>query len=238
MPEPLVLPDHASAEARTVPEKRRAQIVDAAVRLFSERGYFQTTIEDVANAVPISKGLVYRYFKDKNDLLFYCLRYVLDKYRMDEFPALISEQGPLFALIRLLKLHCILAKEHTLEILLAYKSTKDLSPDQRRDIKILESKMARMIRQCLDACVHSGLMSPLNTEIMAYQYIMFGHTWALKNWAFRDRHTADEYMAEGEAILITPFLTDSGWAEYNRITKLESGRPSRQTHVQNCQTAE
>lgn len=218
MSEPFALTDQpAAAEAQTVPEKRRAQIVDAAVRLFSERGYFQTTIEDIAGAVPVSKGLVYRYFKDKNDLLFYCLHYVLDKYQTEEFPPLIAERGPLFALIKLLRLHCVLAKEHTLEILLAYKSTKDLSPEQRRDIKILESKMARTIRQCLDACVHGGLMTPINTEIMAYQFIMFGHTWALKNWAFRDRHTADEYMAEGEAILILPFLTAGGRAEYDRI---------------------
>jgi AcrR family transcriptional regulator len=216
MAEPLL--DEAGADPRTVPEKRRAQIVDAAVRLFSERGYFQTTIEDIANAIPVSKGLVYRYFKDKNDLLFYCLRYVLDKYKSEELPDLISELGPLGALRKVLKLHCVLAKEHTLEILLAYKSTKDLTPEQRRQIKVLESRTARMIRQCLDACVHRGLMVPLNTEIMAYQYLMFGHTWALKNWAFRDRHSADEYMAEGEAILIKPFLTPAGVAEFNRTT--------------------
>ncbi len=218
MSEPLALTDQpAAGETRTVPEMRRAQIVDAAVRLFSERGYFQTTIEDIASAVPVSKGLVYRYFKDKNDLLFYCLRYVLDMYKTEEIPPLIAERGPLFALMRLLRLHCVLAKKHTLEILLAYKSTKDLSPEQRREIKILESKMARTIRQCLDACVHGGLMNSVNTEIMAYQFIMFGHTWALKNWAFRDRHSADDYMAEGEAILILPFLTEAGRAEYDRI---------------------
>lgn len=217
MLEPLALPEADAAEGRSVPEMRRAQIVDAAVRLFSERGYFRTTIEDVASEVPVSKGLVYRYFKDKNDLLFYCLRYVLEKYRFDDLHALIAGKGPLGAVIEILKYQCTQAKEHTLEILLAYKSTRDLSQEQRRQIKILESKVARIIRQCLDACVHSGLMMPMNTEIMAYQYIVFGHTWALKNWAFRDRHSADEYMAEGQKILIVPFLTPAGLAEYQRI---------------------
>lgn len=209
--------ENGGAEPRTVAEKRREQIVNAAVRLFSERGYFQTTIEDVANAVPISKGLIYRYFKDKNDLLYFALRYVLEKFELDEIQQLLEKSGPLYALIRLLNRHCELSRTHTPEVLLAYKSTKDLFPEQRRYIKILESKTARIIQQCLEACIHNGLMMRVNTDIMAYQFILFGHSWALKNWAFRDRYSPDEYMAEGEKILIYPFLTEAGRQEYVRI---------------------
>ena len=54
------------------------------------------------------------------------------------------------------------------------------------------------------------VMQPLNLDIMVYQYIMFCHTWALKNWAFRDKYTFDEYLAEGERILIAAFLTAKG----------------------------
>ena len=207
------LAEGSGGEPQSLAEKRRGQIVDAAVRLFSEKGYFQTTIEDVASAVPVSKGLVYRYFKDKNDLLFFVLRYVLEKYQFDELQKLFSTVGPLYALTQVLRVHCGLAREHTQEVVLAYRSTKDLLPEQRRRIKILESKTARLIRQCLDACIHKGLMTPMNTEIMAYQYIMFAHTWALKNWAFSDRYSGEEYMAEGERILIRPFLTEAGRAE-------------------------
>ncbi len=202
---------------RSLPERRRAQIVEAAVRLFSERGYFQSTIDDIADEIKLSKGLIYRYFKDKNDLLFYSLRHVHEKYRPEVIPELIAEVGPLAALIQLMSLHCRLAKDHTLEVALAYRSTRDLLPEQRREMKILESKTARMIRQCLEACFHGGLMTSMNTEVMAYQYVMFGHTWALKNWAFRDRLSADEYMAEGENILVSPFLTPAGKKELERI---------------------
>lgn len=220
----VITEDGAAVEPQTVPEKRRAQIVAAAVRLFSKRGYFQTTIEDIANAVPVSKGLVYKYFKDKTDLLFYCLRYVLEKYNLEDVPQFIAELGPLGALIKVMNVQCEIAREHTPEIVLAYKSTSDLTPELARQIKILESKSARMIRLCLDGCVHSGFMNSVNTDVMAYQYIMYGHTWALKNWVFRDRYSADEYMAEGENILIKPFLTEAGLAE---LRKIKSAEPSR-----------
>lgn len=217
MTDDAIVQEIPGAEARTVAKQRREQIVDAAVRLFSERGYFQTTIEDVANAVPISKGLVYRYFKDKNDLLYFALRYVLEKFEVEEIQQVLEKSGPLDALIRLFHQHCELARAHTLEVLLAYKSTKDLFPEQRRYIKVLESKTARVIQQCLEACIHRGLMRRVNTDIMAYQFIMFGHTWALKHWAFRDRYTPEEYAAEGAKILIYPFLTEAGRQQYARI---------------------
>ncbi|MBI2818493.1 MAG: TetR/AcrR family transcriptional regulator [Acidobacteria bacterium] len=228
MSEAAIVPDMtteggSAEESQTVAEKRRGQIVDAAVRLFSEKGYFQTTIEDVAGAVPVSKGLVYRYFKDKTDLLFYVLRYVLEKYRYEELQQLVSDFGPLYALTRVVNVHFVLAREHPQEVVLAYRSTKDLFPEQRRHIKVLESKTARLIRQCLEECIHHGLMIPVNTDIMAYQYIMFGHTWGLKNWAFRDRYSADEYMAEGEKILVRPFLTEAGREELRRIEESASG---------------
>ncbi len=82
---------------------------------------------------------------------------------------------------------------------------------------MLESKISRLIEQCLEACVNGGLMHKVNTEIMAYQFIMYGHSWALKNWAFRDRYSHQEYMLEGEKILIIPFLTDAGRKEMETI---------------------
>jgi AcrR family transcriptional regulator len=223
MPATLATVDTTTSEPQTVAERRRAQIVATAIRLFSENGYFQTTTEDIANAIPVSKGLVFKYFKDKNDLLYYCMQYVLEKYKLDDVPQWISESGPLATLMKIIKIQCALAKEHSAEVVLAYRSTADLSQDFARQIKLLESKIARTIRQCLDACMHKGYIKPINTDIMAYQYIMFAHTWALKNWAFRDRYSAEEYAAEGENILLLPFLTTAGQKEYEKC-KREEGR--------------
>jgi AcrR family transcriptional regulator len=47
----------------------RAEIVDAAERLFLERGYEATTIEDIATQSGMSARSVYRYFPTKDDLL-------------------------------------------------------------------------------------------------------------------------------------------------------------------------
>lgn len=45
------------------------QILKTALSLFCEKGYHSTSIEDVAKQAQISKGLLYHYFKSKEDLL-------------------------------------------------------------------------------------------------------------------------------------------------------------------------
>jgi TetR/AcrR family transcriptional regulator, fatty acid metabolism regulator protein len=50
------------------PEKRRA-ILHAAVRVFAEKGYHGCRIADVARGAGVAYGLVYHYFRNKDELL-------------------------------------------------------------------------------------------------------------------------------------------------------------------------
>jgi TetR/AcrR family fatty acid metabolism transcriptional regulator len=62
-------PADADAGAHaTEPEKRRA-ILHAAVRVFAEKGYQGCRIADVARAAHVAYGLVYHYFRNKDELL-------------------------------------------------------------------------------------------------------------------------------------------------------------------------
>jgi len=49
-------------------ERRRQQIIVAAKRVFSEKGYNRATIEDIAQAAELSPGTLYLYFKNKEEL--------------------------------------------------------------------------------------------------------------------------------------------------------------------------
>ena len=47
------------------PEVRKAEIMDAAIRLFTRKGYLNTTTQDIIDEVNISRGLLYYHFKNK-----------------------------------------------------------------------------------------------------------------------------------------------------------------------------
>ena len=50
-------------------EWRRNQLLDTALRLFGEKGVENTSIKDIAEAAGVAQGLVYHYFRSKEDLL-------------------------------------------------------------------------------------------------------------------------------------------------------------------------
>ncbi|WP_022850837.1 TetR/AcrR family transcriptional regulator [Limisalsivibrio acetivorans] len=50
-------------------EERRAALIDAASRLFVEKGYSHTTMEEIASAASFAKGTLYHYFANKEELL-------------------------------------------------------------------------------------------------------------------------------------------------------------------------
>ena len=53
--------------------EKKQLIMDAALYLFAENGFENTSIENIASHVGISKGLLYSYFKCKDDLLYQIL---------------------------------------------------------------------------------------------------------------------------------------------------------------------
>ena len=54
----------AESKART-----RQRLLDEAQRLFRERGYAATSLEQIAEAAEVTKGAIYGHFSSKEDLL-------------------------------------------------------------------------------------------------------------------------------------------------------------------------
>ena len=67
-------------------EQTRTEIADAAVRLFLERGFTETTMDDVAAAAGVSRRTAYRHFPSKDDLVFEQPRRWLGDVRSARWP--------------------------------------------------------------------------------------------------------------------------------------------------------
>jgi AcrR family transcriptional regulator len=50
-------------------ERRRAEIIHAALKVFTERGYHAAGIADIAKELGVGHGTFYRYFRNKRDIL-------------------------------------------------------------------------------------------------------------------------------------------------------------------------
>ncbi len=64
------------AETNGKSQRRRQELIDAAAKIFQDKGYEAASIQDVADALGILKGSVYYYIDSKEDLLFAAIQEV------------------------------------------------------------------------------------------------------------------------------------------------------------------
>jgi AcrR family transcriptional regulator len=89
--------------ARAIPADRFRLLVEAATRTFIARGYRQTQMADVAEALGVAKGTVYGYVESKDALFDAALRYAdghSELPELDELPLRTPAAGVTVAYIR------------------------------------------------------------------------------------------------------------------------------------------
>lgn len=64
-------------------DEKKEKIMEATLRLYSNRGYQLTNIRDVAKAVGISPPTFYRYFRDKKELFVETIEYEVKKFKSE-----------------------------------------------------------------------------------------------------------------------------------------------------------
>jgi AcrR family transcriptional regulator len=198
-------------------QRRRSQIVAAAVELFSKHGFYTTTMQEVARKAGVSIGLIYQYVHDKDDVLLLALLSVLDSYKREIPAALASVSDPLTRCWVAVDAYCRVVDSRREATVLAYRSTKSL-PKARRDlIKNAEIETNEFIAGCLRECVRHGLFRDVNIELATYHFVTFAHAWALKHWRMRELCTLEQYIDEGLDFLLSGLLTPKGRRQYRNL---------------------
>jgi AcrR family transcriptional regulator len=75
-------------------ERRRREVLDTALRVFSEKGYHQTRITDIIEAAGIARGTFYLYFDGKNAIFHELLDLLLEQIRENVVGVDLSEGAP------------------------------------------------------------------------------------------------------------------------------------------------
>jgi AcrR family transcriptional regulator len=206
-------------------QRRRGQIIAAAVELFSRQGYHRTTIQDVARKAGVSSGLIYQYVSDKEDVLLLALMSVLDSYRREIPAALAGLTDPLERWWATIHAYCRVVDERREATVLAYRSTKSLPSDRRQVIKQSEIETNALLADCLRACIAHGLFRSVNVEVVTYQFVSFAHTWALKHWRLKELCSLDEYVRSGFDLFAHGLFTAKGWRHYRKLLGSRQGTP-------------
>jgi AcrR family transcriptional regulator len=188
--------------ARETVVDSRQEILRTAARLFQQRGYDATSMNDVAAALKLSKGGLYHHFQSKDEILFEIMNHAMEITQqrvLDPVRGIADPEERLRALIRL-HIEVVLSPRDR-EITVMLHENHPLPPALRKRINarkkdyvhFLENLMAEVQRQARKES--SGRVSP-----RAATFALLG----MINWIYQ------WYKPEGElqAQTLIPQFTD------------------------------
>lgn len=148
--------------------ERRQEILEAAARLFREKGYHAVTIEEIANALRMTKGSLYHYIHGKEDLLYECHRAASTVYMQEARAILATDDPPPEKLRRLLTFHLSrLIDDPTMSSLILRQ--RDAIPDQLRAQMIADSNAVDDVyKQILREGIEAGYFIDASPTFLAY----------------------------------------------------------------------
>lgn len=160
----------------TPPEnaERRQQIMEAALRVFSSKGFERTTNKDIATAAGgISPGLIYWYFKDKEDLFLSLLRERGAIFQLFERPEHLFALPPREGLTLVANTYMQMVAPAENRALVRLVASEVIRFPQIGDMlyRGAASKLLQTIQHYLEQQVARGVFRPHDSTIAARSFI-------------------------------------------------------------------
>jgi AcrR family transcriptional regulator len=147
-------------------EKREA-VLHAAVRSFNEKGFHATSLDDVANALSVTKPTIYHYFANKDEILFECVRRGLDSIRHAAEAVESEGGGGLERLRRLMRDYAIIM---TRDFGMCVTRTADheLSGDSRAEFRALKREIDQTVRRVVEQGMADGSIARGDPRLVTF----------------------------------------------------------------------
>lgn len=129
-------------------EQQKQNIIDAAIKVFSKKGYTKTTVEEISKKAGVAKGLIYYYFKNKDAVFRECISSIRTQMK-NYIEENVDPELSAFERIR----------QRTLNLLKFFTDNREkfiLFTDQSQNKKLSQKERKRMLKEFLEGIDRSS----------------------------------------------------------------------------------
>lgn len=146
----------------------RRAILDAAARLFIERGTGGTSIQDIAESLGLTRTAVYYYFKKKEDILQALTEDVtILAERLASNVGASDNLDPITALHNLVRQHAALILSRPVEFRVADRNESDLAPPHREAAEAARRGVFVNFSAVIQRGIHTGHFRMVDPKVAA-----------------------------------------------------------------------
>lgn len=168
-------------------EIRKRALVVAAGRAFGAKGFHNTTLDDIADALAVTKPALYRYVKSKNEILFECHRIAIGMAEdsLDEAQQQCDTPLETIRLYVELYIRRMTSELGTCVVLTEYYS---MSPEHHRLIQQRRRALDTRLRTLVEQAIASNEIEPCDPKLAVFFFM--GAINSINRW-FSDKGELD-----------------------------------------------
>lgn len=186
-------------------EKRRRQIVDAAVGLFICKGFHQTTTREIARAAGFSIGTLYEYIASKEDVLYLVCDAIHREMETQIRQALAQHSTGRQALEEAVANYFKVCDRMSDHILLVYQESSSLTRDSLKYVLANDERITSIFEGILRQGKEDGTLNLKEGQlvIMAHNITVMGHMWTFRRWYLKRRYSLAEFTELQTSLILS-----------------------------------
>ena len=188
-------------------QARNEEVFRTAARLMVEKGYGATSINDIAQAVGMTKAGLYHHIRSKQDMLFQILQFAMKGLEREVMEPARRLSDPEARLRETLRLHVRGLFEHGLEFTLLFPERRHLEPDQQEVVTQLIENYLQLLRETMEELEAEGKLRDLDIGIAARHILQT--IAGIARWYTRDSVPADLLVEQTVDFNLSAILKDS-----------------------------
>ncbi|MEU8775927.1 TetR/AcrR family transcriptional regulator [Streptomyces sp. NPDC048606] len=184
---------------REIPVPQR--LLAVATRLFADRGYDRTSVQEIVEAAGVTKGALYHYFGSKDDLLHevYARMLRLQQQRLD---AVAGSEAPVEERLRSAAADVVVTTIENLDdAMIFFRSMHQLSPEKNKQVRAERRRYHERFRALVEEGQRSGVFSTATPADLVVDYY-FGSVHHLSTWYRTDGPLTPHQVADHLADLL------------------------------------
>ncbi|MEA3428636.1 MAG: TetR/AcrR family transcriptional regulator [Thermodesulfobacteriota bacterium] len=178
-------------------KRRRRQIIDAAVKLFINKGFHKTTTRQIARAAELSIGALYEYVSSKEDVLYMVCNSIHMEVEHGMSDALARAKGGRDALKEVIREYFMVCHRMSDFILLIYQETQSLPSQWQKKVLENELRITGLFIKVLNDLISSGNLPRIDErsiELVAHNISVLGHMWTFRRWFLANNYSIEDYI--------------------------------------------
>lgn len=160
---------------------RKQAIMENATRLFAEKGFYNTSTVEIAEAAGVAHGTIFYHFKNKEGIMLEIFRHAGNIYLEEMAAAVESHRSGMEKIEAILRFNAAFRHTHSRQLLIFLRDFPEKLNSEESELKTMvegtSERVLELISACLEAGIADGSIAPVDTRRTAF--IINGLTFGL-----------------------------------------------------------